>query len=99
MSGNLKVQAGTCAIILSGIGTVGRLIFVATRPGGMHPLQVVASLSTSQLAFGFISAILVLAGGVVGVLGAVKNDGRGMSIAAIALTVIVVILIFAAGVI
>jgi hypothetical protein len=99
MSRNLKIKAGTFGLVLGGIGTLGQMLFVATRPGRRHPIEVLLKLSSSQHALLYISTLLVLIGGILGLYAAIRNDGRGTGLLAAALCVIVFLLIFTVGII
>ena len=97
MSKQLKVSAGSVALVLAGVGVLGRIVFVANRPQELSVLERVADMSQQQFLLGGISAICVVAAGLVGVFAAVRNDGRGPGLIAIAISLLWFVLMFFAG--
>lgn len=97
MTTDLKIKTGTVGLILAAVGTIGRIVFVVTRQGGIHPIEVASQLSPLQVALGGGSALLILVGGFLGLFGAIKGEGRGLGLLAAAVAVLVFILMFTKG--
>ena len=87
----LTVSAGVIALALAGIGWLFRIVVM-----GSNGPRLEEAGGYGQMGLGSIAAILLFVAGLLGLYGAVKNDGRGAAIGAIVLSGIFIVTLFAA---
>jgi len=80
----LAVAAGHAALGLSAIGWVLRLIVLDSDK---HPRAGIEIATSSQMGMGGFAFILLLVAGILGLYGAVRDDGRGSGVIAVFLSV------------
>jgi len=87
----LTVSAGVIAVVLAGVGWVLRLIVMNSNTSRLEQAG-----GFGQLGLGGIAAILLIVGGLLGIYGAAKNDGREAAVIALVLSGIFIVTLVAA---
>lgn len=86
----LTVSAGVIAVVLAGVGWILRLIVMNSGPSRFE------QAGGGLLGLAGIAAILLFVGGLLGIYGAAKNDGRAAAVIALVLSGIFIVTLVAA---
>jgi len=100
MAQGVQVPTGIAGFAMVCIGIVGRLIFLAIRPTGDHPMVVVSKLSHEPglVALGTTALVLLAAGGAIGLWGAFRSSGKAWGIAALVAAAAALVGVFFLGI-